>query len=61
MDTKGDTEMKFILGYIFGMIFITLISYLFPENIRACNYRLVERGLAEYNKTTGLIEWKEQK
>ena len=50
--------MKYIIGFVLGMMFLTAISYLFPENIRACNERLVERGLAEYNSNTGTTEWK---
>lgn len=51
----------FLLGLLNGLVLAVILSYLFPENIRAVNENNVANGRGYYHPQTGDYTWKECK
>ena len=49
--------MQYIIGFLTGLIFTTIISYVSPQNVRGVNEELVRLGMAHYDRDTGIVKW----
>ena len=51
----------FLFGILTGMSLALILSYIFPDNIRAVNENNVANGRGYYHPTTGEFTWKDCK
>lgn len=55
------SDKAFLFGIMVGMTFVLILSYMFPEDIRAVQENNVANGRGYYHPQTGDYTWKECK